>query len=41
MPTLTIFKDIQGYEYLAIMIPKIAREYALKKSMIFWGLRSY
>jgi formate dehydrogenase major subunit len=32
------FKDIQGYEYLAIMIPKIAREYALKKSMIFWGL---
>ncbi len=32
------FKDIQEYEYLAIMIPKIAREYALKKSMIFWGL---
>jgi len=32
------FKDIEGYEYLAIEIPKIAREYALKRSMIFWGL---
>ena len=32
------FEDIQGYEYLSKMIPKIAREYALKKSMIFWGL---
>ncbi len=32
------FKEIEGYEYLAKMIPKIAREYALKKSMIFWGL---
>jgi len=32
------FKDIEGYEYLSKMIPKIAREYALKKSMIFWGL---
>lgn len=26
------------YEYLSKMIPKVAREYALKKSMIFWGL---
>ncbi len=32
------FKDIEGYEYLAKMIPNIAREYAVKKSMIFWGL---
>lgn len=32
------FEKIKGYEYLAKMIPKIAREYALKKSMIFWGL---
>jgi formate dehydrogenase major subunit len=32
------FEDIEGYEYLAKMIPNIAREYALKKSMIFWGL---
>lgn len=32
------FENIQGYEYLTKMIPKIAREYALKKSMIFWGL---
>ncbi|MBU1993257.1 molybdopterin-dependent oxidoreductase, partial [bacterium] len=32
------FKNIQGYEYLSKMIPKVAREYALKKSMIFWGL---
>lgn len=32
------FEGIEGYEYLAKMIPKIAREYALKKSMIFWGL---
>ncbi len=32
------FKDVEGYEYLAKMIPNIAREYALKKSMIFWGL---
>ncbi len=32
------FKNIKGYEYLSIEIPKIAREYALKKSMIFWGL---
>ncbi len=32
------FEKIAGYEYLSKMIPKIAREYALKKSMIFWGL---
>ncbi|MEA3374454.1 MAG: molybdopterin-dependent oxidoreductase [Campylobacterota bacterium] len=32
------FKQIEGYEYLAKMIPNIAREYAIKKSMIFWGL---
>ncbi len=32
------FEDVEGYEYLSKMIPKIAREYALKKSMIFWGL---
>lgn len=31
-------KQIKGYEYLAKMIPNIAREYALKRSMIFWGL---
>jgi len=32
------FEQIEGYEYLAKMIPNIAREYAVKKSMIFWGL---
>ncbi len=32
------FEGVEGYEYLAKMIPKVAREYALKKSMIFWGL---
>ncbi len=32
------FKDIERYEYLAKMIPNIAREYAVKRSMIFWGL---
>lgn len=32
------FETIEGYEYLSKMIPKVAREYALKKSMIFWGL---
>ncbi|RUM73294.1 MAG: formate dehydrogenase [Sulfurovum sp.] len=32
------FKQIRGYEYLVKMIPNIAREYAVKKSMIFWGL---
>jgi formate dehydrogenase major subunit len=31
-------KDIEGYEYLAKMVPNIAREYAIKKSMLFWGL---
>ncbi len=31
-------ETLPGYEDLAKMIPKIAREYALKKSMIFWGL---
>jgi len=32
------FNRIEGYEYLSKMIRKVAREYALKKSMIFWGL---
>ena len=32
------FEEIEGYEYLAKSIPNIAREYALKRSMIFWGL---
>ena len=32
------FEKIEGYEYLSKMIPNIAREYALKKSLIFWGL---
>ena len=32
------FEQIEGYEYLSKLIPKVAREYALKKSMIFWGL---
>ncbi len=32
------FKNVEGYEYLSKMIPNIAREYAVKKSMIFWGL---
>lgn len=32
------FEQIEGYEQLSKMIPKVAREYALKKSMIFWGL---
>lgn len=32
------FEQVEGYTYLSKMIPKIAREYALKKSMIFWGL---
>ena len=32
------FKDVDGYEYLTKQIPNIAREYAVKKSMIFWGL---
>jgi formate dehydrogenase major subunit len=33
-----IYRDMQGYEYLADMIPNMAREYASKKSMILWGL---
>ena len=32
------FNEIEGYEHLSKMIRKVAREYALKKSMIFWGL---
>ena len=32
------FNEIEGYEYLSKMIRKVAREYALKNSMIFWGL---
>lgn len=32
------FEHIEGYEYLSKLIPKVAHEYALKKSMIFWGL---
>ncbi|MFA6195882.1 MAG: molybdopterin-dependent oxidoreductase [Sulfurimonas sp.] len=32
------FKNIEGYEHLSKMIRKVAREYALKNSMIFWGL---
>jgi len=31
-------QKIKGYEYLSKVIPNIAREYAVKKSMIFWGL---
>ncbi|AKF25659.1 formate dehydrogenase [Sulfurovum lithotrophicum] len=34
----SFFKEVEGYEYLAKTIPNIAREYAVKKSMIFWGL---
>ncbi|MCW9026898.1 MAG: molybdopterin-dependent oxidoreductase, partial [Thiovulaceae bacterium] len=32
------FKEIEGYEDMAKTIRKVAREYALKNSMIFWGL---
>ena len=32
------FKEVEGYEHLSIMIKEIAREYASKKSLIFWGL---
>ena len=32
------YNQVEGYEYLSKMIRKVAREYALKKSMIFWGL---
>ena len=32
------FQDVEGYEHLSIMIREIAREYASKKSLLFWGL---
>jgi formate dehydrogenase major subunit len=32
------FKSMPGYEHLSKLIPNIAREYAVKNSMIFWGL---
>ena len=32
------FKKLKGYEYLSELIPKVAREYVSKKSMILWGL---
>ncbi len=32
------FRNIKGYEELADQIPVLARKYASKKSMIFWGL---
>lgn len=32
------FKNLDGYEELAEIIPQIARQYATKKSMFFWGL---
>ncbi len=32
------FLKIRDYEYLADLIPAVAREYATKKSMILWGL---
>jgi formate dehydrogenase major subunit len=32
------FREVEGYEYLADMLPQIAREYASKKSLILWGL---
>lgn len=31
-------KNIKGYEVLAEQIPGVARQYATKKSMFFWGL---
>jgi len=31
-------KNIKGYELLAEQIPQVARQYATKKSMFFWGL---
>ena len=31
-------KTLPGYEELACSIPEIARKYATKKSMLFWGL---
>jgi len=32
------FATIEGYEHLASTVANIAREYAFKRSMIFWGL---
>jgi len=32
------FREVEGYEYLADMLPEIAREYASKRSLILWGL---
>ena len=32
------FKQVKGFEHLSKLIPNIAREYAVKNSMIFWGL---
>ncbi len=32
------YKGVDGYEDMEKTIRKVAREYALKKSMIFWGL---
>ncbi len=32
------FNRVEGYEYLSELIPRIAREYATKDSMILWGL---
>ena len=32
------YSEVEGYENLSKTIRKVAREYALKKSMIFWGL---
>ncbi len=31
-------RNIEGYEKIADQIPEIARQYATKKSMFFWGL---
>ena len=32
------FEQVEGYEELSELIPKVARAYATKRSMIFWGL---
>jgi len=32
------FRQVKGYESLANSLPKIAKDYAISKSMIFWGL---
>jgi formate dehydrogenase major subunit len=32
------YKNIEGYEYLAYMIPHIAKDYAVNNSKIMWGL---